>query len=218
LSLNLYDTSRRPVALGLSVLCHYDIRNKDAGLPEGPLIVVSNHLSWLDIPLLAVAIPRKISFMAKKEYFHSPVHAFLVSRFGSFTVERGTVDRTAFDQADQALQNGRALGIFPEGTRSRTFQLQKGKLGAAFIALHKNAYVLPVGISGTEKIRQKYQGNTRLFHRPRVSVNIGQPFRFPPVNGKPSRADLTTSHETIMRRIAELLPDDYRGVYRDDGH
>lgn len=216
--MNFYDASRRPVALALSVLCHYDITNRDVSLPDGPLIVVSNHLSWLDIPLLGVAIPRKISFMAKKEYFHSPVHAFLVRRFGSFTVERGTVDRTAFDQAAKALQDGRALGIFPEGTRSRTFQLQKGRLGAAFIALHSSAYILPVGISGTERIRQRYQGKPRLFHRPKVTVNIGQPFRFPPLNGKPSRADLTTSHETIMRRIAELLPDDYRGVYRDNGH
>jgi 1-acyl-sn-glycerol-3-phosphate acyltransferase len=216
---NFYDASRRPVALALSVLCHYDINNKDVGLPEGPLIVVSNHLSWLDIPLLGVAIPRKISFMAKKEYFHSPVHAFIIRVMGSFTVDRRKVDRSAFDLAAKALQDGRALGIFPEGTRSRTLQLQKGKLGVAFIALRSNAVILPVGISGTEKIRHKYQGSDKkLFYRPRVTVNIGQPFRLPPVNGKPSRADLVTSTDTVMKHIADLLPEDYRGVYRSDGH
>jgi 1-acyl-sn-glycerol-3-phosphate acyltransferase len=89
----------------------------------------------------------------------------------------------------------------------------------AFIALRSNAVMLPVGISGTEKIRHKYQGSDKkLFYRPRVTVNIGQPFRLPPVNGKPSRADLVTSTETVMKSIADLLPEDYRGVYRSDGH
>ncbi len=220
MSISLYDACRRPVALALSILCHYEIRNRDVSLSEGPLIVVSNHLSWLDIPLLAVAIRRRrISFMAKSEYFHSPIHAFIVRAMGSFTVDRGTVDRTAFDLAAKALQDGRALGIFPEGTRSRTFQLQKGKLGVAFIALRSNAVILPVGISGTERIRQRYQGSERrLSYRPRVTISIGQPFKLPPVNGKPGRADLTTSTETIMRHIAELLPEDYRGTYRTNGH
>lgn len=218
--MTLYDAVRRPVAVALSILCQYEIKNRDVSLPKEPLIVVCNHLSWLDIPLLGVAIRRRrISFMAKSEYFRSPVHAFIVRALGAFTVDRGTVDRTAFDLAAKALQDGCALGIFPEGTRSRTFQLQKGKLGVAFMALRSNAVILPVGISGTEKIRQRYQGgNRRLFYRPRVTVNIGQPFRLPQVNGRPGRADLTASTETIMRRIAELLPEDYRGVYRTDGH
>jgi len=208
------------VALALRLLSRYEFVNREVSLPDGPLIVVSNHLSWLDIPLIGVGVRRRrISFMAKKEYFHSPVHFFIIRALGSFTVDRSTVDRSAFDLADKALRDGRALGIFPEGTRSRTLQLQKGKLGVAFIALRSNAAILPIGISGTEKIRQKYQGGKRrLLYRPRVTVNIGQPFRLPQVNGKPSRADLATSTETVMRHIAELLPEDYRGVYRSDGH
>lgn len=218
--ISLYDVCRPPVALALRLLCRYEFVNREVSLPDEPLVVVSNHLSWLDIPLLAVAIRhRRISFMAKKEYFHSPVHAFIIRVMGSFTVDRRKVDRSAFDLAAKALQDGRALGIFPEGTRSRTLQLQKGKLGVAFIALRSNAVILPVGISGTEKIRHKYQGSDKkLLYRPRVTVNIGQPFRLPPVNGKPNRADLVTSTETVMKRIADLLPQDYRGVYRSDGH
>lgn len=218
MSISIYDFSKPPVAVALSIVCDYEIKNRNVSIPDEPLIVVSNHLSWFDIPLLAIAIPRRISFMAKKEYFHSPVHAFLLRLYGSFTVDRGSVDRTAFDQAGTALQGGRALGIFPEGTRSRTLQLQQGKLGAAFIALRSNPVILPVGISGTEKIRQKYEGKKRLFYRPKVTVNVGQPFKLPPVSGRPGRADLTRSTETIMRQIADLLPEDYRGVYRDNGH
>ncbi|MBM4444499.1 MAG: 1-acyl-sn-glycerol-3-phosphate acyltransferase [Chloroflexi bacterium] len=220
MSITLYDACRPPVALALKLICRYRFVNREVSLPDGPLIVASNHLSWLDIPLIGVGIRRRrISFMAKKEYFHSPVHAFIIRALGSFTVDRTTVDRSAFDLADKALRDGRALGIFPEGTRSRTLQLQKGKLGVAFIALRSNAVILPIGISGTEKIRHRYQGsNRRLLYRPGVTVNIGQPFRLPQVSGKPSRADLATSTETIMKHIAELLPEDYRGLYRSDGH
>ena len=218
MSISIYDFSRPPIAVALSIVCDYEIKNRNISIPDEPLIVVSNHLSWFDIPLLAIAIPRRISFMAKKEYFHSPVHAFLLRLYGSFTVDRGSVDRSAFDQAAVALQGGRALGIFPEGTRSRTLQLQQGKLGAAFIALRSNPVILPVGISGTEKIRQKYEGKKRLLYRPKVTVNVGQPFKLPPVSGRPGRTALTRSTETIMRQIADLLPEDYRGVYRDNGH
>jgi len=220
LRLSLYDVCRCPVGLLLSILCHQEVKNRPVDLPEGPLIIVANHLSWFDIPLLAVAIPRRrIAFMAKKEYFHSPVHAFLLRIFGGFTVDRGTVDRTALNLATEALKdNSCALGIFPEGTRSRTLQLQRGKLGAAYIALRGNASILPIGISGTEKIRQKYEHKTKLFHRPKVTINLGEPFRLPEVKGNPTRKDLASSTETIMRRIAELLPESYRGVYRDNGN
>jgi len=152
--------------------------------------------------------------MAKKEYFQSPFHRVLVRAFGGFTVERGVVDRTALDVASMVLRDGRALGIFPEGTRSRTMQLQRGRLGAAFLAARSGAYIVPVGISGTEKIRQRYEDRRMLLRRPRVTVNIGEPFRLPLIEAKPNRAQLAAYTETIMRRVAELLPESYRGVYR----
>lgn len=217
MKLTFYELSRPFVTVAIRLFCSYEIRNRNQNLPNGPLIIASNHLSWFDIPLIGLAIPKKhIAFMAKKEYFHSPFHRFLIDLYGSFTVARGTVDRTALKLADKALAEGRPLGIFPEGTRSKTLQLQKGHLGTAFIALRRNAYILPIGIWGTEKIRLKCSKITNIFYRPKVVVNVGEPFRLPEVKGNPSRQDLVRATDIIMRRIAELLPEEYRGVYRDN--
>jgi 1-acyl-sn-glycerol-3-phosphate acyltransferase len=180
--------------------------------------MVSNHLSWFDIPLIGVAIPRQISFMAKKEYFHSRFHRHLVDAYGAFTVERGAVDGTALKIAFDILDEGGCLGIFPEGTRSKSLELQQGHVGTAFIALHKNAYILPIGVSGTENIRVKFQGITNIFYRPKVVVNIGEPFSLPDVHGHPSRKDRDRCTDIIMHSIADLLPESYRGVYRDNAH
>jgi 1-acyl-sn-glycerol-3-phosphate acyltransferase len=218
LKLNVYDCTRPFAAVALRFLCRYEYRNRKRKLPDGPLIMVSNHLSWFDIPLIGVAIPRQIAFMAKKEYFHSPFHRRLVDLYGSFTVERGAVDGTALKIAFDVLDKGGCLGIFPEGTRSKSLQLQQGHVGTAFIALHKNAYILPIGVSGTEKIRYKFQGISRILYRPKVVVNIGEPFILPDVHGHPSRKDRDRCTEIIMHSIADLLPESYRGVYRDNAN
>ena len=218
MKLTLYDCTRPFAAVALRFLCRYEFRNRKRKLPDGPLIMVSNHLSWFDIPLIGVAIPRQIAFMAKKEYFHSPFHRHLVDLYGGFTVERGAVDGTALKTAFDILDEGGCLGIFPEGTRSKSLQLQQGHVGTAFIALHKNAYILPIGVSGTEKIRDKFQGITKILYRPKVVVNIGEPFRLPDVHGHPSRKDRDRCTDIIMHSIADLLPESYRGVYRDNAN
>jgi 1-acyl-sn-glycerol-3-phosphate acyltransferase len=218
LKLNLYDCTRPFAAVALRFLCRYEYRNRKRKLPDGPIIIVSNHLSWFDIPLIGVAVPRQIAFMAKKEYFRSPFHRRLVDLYGGFTVERGAVDGTALKTAFNILDEGRCLGLFPEGTRSKSLQLQQGHVGTAFIALHKNAYILPIGVSGTEKIRDKFQGITKILYRPKVLVNIGEPFKLPDVHGHPSRKDRDRSTDIIMRSIADLLPESYRGVYRDNAN
>jgi 1-acyl-sn-glycerol-3-phosphate acyltransferase len=218
LKLNIYDCTRPFAAVALRFLCRYEYRNRKRKLPDGPLIVVSNHLSWFDIPLIGIAIPRQMAFMAKKEYFHSPFHRRLVDLYGGFTVERGAVDGTALKKAFDVLDGDRCLGIFPEGTRSKSLQLQQGHVGTAFIALHKNAYILPIGISGTEKIRIKFQGITNILYRPKVVVNIGEPFMLPDVQGHPGRKARDRSTDIIMRSIADLLPESYRGVYRDNAN
>jgi len=218
LKLNVYDCTRPFAAVALRFFCRYEYRNRKRKLPDGPLIVVSNHLSWFDIPLIGVAMPRQIAFMAKKEYFHSRFHRHLVDIYGAFTVERGAVDGTALKIAFDILDEGGCLGIFPEGTRSKSLELQQGHVGTAFIALHKNAYILPIGVSGTEKIRIKFQGIANILYRPKVVVNIGEPYILPDVQGHPSRKDRDRSTDIIMRSIADLLPESYRGVYGDNAN
>ena len=179
-------------------------------VPEkGPLIIVANHLSLADPPLLGISLGRKVIFMAKEELFRSRLPGYFISNFGAFPVHRGKLDRQALGQADQVLANGLALIMFPEAQRSRHAQLQRALPGSALIVRRRDAPVLPVGITGTERIR----GTAWMLRRPRITVNIGQPFYLPPVNSKPTRDKRAEDIDFIMRHVAELLPEEYRGCY-----
>jgi 1-acyl-sn-glycerol-3-phosphate acyltransferase len=148
-------------------------------------------------------------FMAKKELFRFRMIGYFLGSFGAFPVHRGQLNRQALRQARQILADGLALVMFPEGTRSRNGRLRSAFSGPALIAMRSGAPILPVGISGTEKIR----GLTWLLRRPQITVNIGQPFYLPPVSSKLTKAKLIELTNLMMGHIAELLPLEYRGEY-----
>jgi len=170
---------------------------------------VANHLNLTDPPLLAISLGRKVIFMAKEELFRSRFSSYFIRGFGAFPVHKRQLDKKALRQAKQTLAEGMALVMFPEGTRSRNAQLRPAFSGSALIALHGDAPILPVGITGTEKIK----GVAWLLHRPQIMVNIGHPFYLPPVNSKLTKGELARLTSYIMERIAELLPREYRGNY-----
>jgi 1-acyl-sn-glycerol-3-phosphate acyltransferase len=178
---------------------------------QGPLLVISNHLSLADPPLLNGIFDRQVRFMAKKNLFViKPVGNF-IRGLGAFPVHRGRPDMRAFRQAEQVLSQDLALIVFPEGTRSRNGQLRQAFPGPALIALRSGAPILPIGITGTEKLERI----KTFLSRPRVTVSIGQPFHLPENASKLSRKELTT---TMMERISELLPPEYRGMYGRQGN
>ena len=144
--------------------------------------------------------------MAKEELFRSKVLGYFTGGLGSFPVHRGRADRKALRQAEKILAEGLALVIFPEATRSQNAQLQSAFPGSALIAWRSGAPILPVGISGTERIK----GISWLLRRPRITVNIGHPFRLPSIDGKLTRVELDKFTDYIMGHIAELLPVEYR--------
>ena len=178
----------------------------------GPLIIASNHLNDVDPGILCTRIPRPIVFMAKAELFRVPVLAQFLRAFGSFSVKRGEADLSALRNANQALEKGLAVLIFPEGTREGPpEQLAEAWPGAALIAQRANATVLPVAIHGSGRL-----GMPKMFLYPfrkaQITLTIGEPFLL----AKPSRLNAEAAHDgtrQIMERIALLLPEGNRGYY-----
>lgn len=177
---------------------------------SGPLIVVANHLNNADPPVIAATIRRRLIFMAKEEMFHWPVLGILFHLFGAFPVRRFEADVAALRKAARLVRQGNALLMFPEGTRSRDARLHKAYPGTAFLALFTGAPVLPVAITGTQKASWPWLF-VKWFTGPRVTVTFGKPFRLP--QQKPTEEAVRQASEHIMRQIAELLPEEYRGDY-----
>lgn len=187
-----------------------------ANVPRrGAFILVSDHMSLADPPILGWAcgyrVGRIIHFMAKVEVRRWPILGWLASRSGVFFVRRGEGDRGSQRLALQLLAEGRPIALFPEGTRSRNGVIGEGRAGAALLAQRSGAPLLPVGISGTERL---FPGRSRIPHRTRVTVHIGAPFSLPhrPV-GRIDRAELAAGNVRIMREIAALLPEWQRGRF-----
>ncbi len=191
----------------------WQVRGRENIPSQGPLLVVANHLNLADPPLVSVSLTRKAIFMAKEELFRSRFSSYFIGSFGSFPVHRGQLDRKALRQAERVLAEGLALVIFPEATRSKNAQLQPAFPGSALIALRSGAPILPVGITGTERIK----GRGWWLLRPKITVNIGRPFHLPPVSSKLTKTELAELTNYIMGHIAELLPVEYRGNYAEQG-
>lgn len=204
-----YYVARAIVRILLVLLTHWQVKGKENVPSQGPLLIVANHMNLADPPLLDISLGRKVIFMAKKELFDFRVVGYFIRGLGAFPVHRGQLDRKALHQANQVLAQGLALVMFPEGMRSRSGRLRSAFPGSALIALRSGAPILPIGITGTEKIN----GLTWLLHRPQITVNIGHSFYLPPINSKLTKIELVKLTNSIMERIAELLPPEYRGDY-----
>jgi 1-acyl-sn-glycerol-3-phosphate acyltransferase len=178
----------------------------------GAFILVANHCSNLDPPILGWAtghkVGRVIHFMAKMEMRRWPLAGWLAQNSGVIFVRRGEADRAAQKAALDALADGRPIALFPEGTRSRDGHLKEGRGGAAFLAMRSGAPVLPVGIAGTHRI---FPGRSRFPHASRVVIRIGAPVTLPRVSdGRLDRDALAAGTERIMAAIEAMLPEDQR--------
>ena len=208
----VYYAARLLVRATLLLLTRWRLRGRENIPRQGALLIVANHLNLTDPPIIGVSINRKAIFMAKEELFRTKFSSYFIQNFGAFPVRRGGLDRKALYQAEQHLAQGLAIIMFPEGKRSKDARLQSAFPGSALIASRFGAPILPVGISGTEKIK----GKRWWLHRPRITVNIGHPFQLPSANSKLNKAELAQLTDSIMEHIAELLPPEYRGNYRGD--
>ena len=193
----------------LVALTRWRVEGRENVPRTGPLILVSNHLSFIDPPLLGASLPRRINFMTKQELFRSPISRAVVKAYYAFPVRRGVLDRSALRRALEVLKEGWVVGVFPEGRRSPDGHLQSPQAGASLLASRSGVPVLPVGIAGSERVK----GLGFLLRRPPITVTIGRPFHLKPTADEHSRAKLEQQSRLIMERIAELLPTRYRGAY-----
>ena len=183
----------------------------------GPVIVAANHSSNLDVPVLGSSLMpklgRRLQWLGKKEVFDWPIVGWVARNGGVHAVDRSTADIDAFRLATRILDDGHALFVFPEGTRSHDGQLGAARDGVAVLALRTGAPIVPVGVSGSY---ERWPRGQKL-PRPggRVTVRVGSPFRIADVlpPGTDRRTAKGQATEVIMRRIADLLPEGQRGRY-----
>ncbi|MCM1226095.1 MAG: 1-acyl-sn-glycerol-3-phosphate acyltransferase [Clostridium sp.] len=173
-------------------------------LPDGVFIIASNHRSFADPPLLAVTSGcGKFSFVAKAELFRFPPFAWLIRKLGAFPVERGKGDQNTVALSAEKLKEGRKLVIFPEGTRSKTGKVGRGKTGVALIAAKSGFPIVPAGII--------YSG--KLHFRSKVTIKYGKPI-YPEdfnISEDATPHDLKEVKSIIMSSIIGLVEGEANG-------
>lgn len=205
-----YRIVRMIISLVYRLLARIEIVGAENVPQEGPCIVICNHLSRFDPPLLLVALPLRMTVLAADKYQRHPLFGPFMSSMGAIYVRRGEVDRQALRACLDVLRGGGIIGLAPEGTRSPTGGLQEGHTGVAYLASRAGVPILPVVVTGTEKL----PASLKRFRRGQVKAVVGEPFTLPVTERKAKGKQLKEFTELIMRRLADMLPEEYRGVYR----
>lgn len=169
---------------------------------NGGVLLVANHASYLDPPLLGSAASRPVHFMAKAELFKLPFLSWALPRVNAFPVRRGAADRTAIRTAIDYLQKGEVVGIFPEGTRTSTGELLPPRRGPSLIALRAGVPVVPVALIGTFRPFQIRRGIPRFN---RFVVRFGEAIDLSEYAAEESKDAVDLVSERLMREIAALL-------------
>jgi 1-acyl-sn-glycerol-3-phosphate acyltransferase len=143
-------------------------------IPPGPVIVVSNHVSYFDPLIIGPGFPGKLGYIAKEELFENKIQSLILKALASVPVKRGTVDRKSIKQALEMLKKGECLGVFPEGTRSQDGEVTEGKHGAAMFSIMSGAPIVPAAIIGTMKSNDDEKKKSSK-GRKRVIVQYGEP-------------------------------------------
>lgn len=208
--MELYDFLRDGLRIFTHMICRYRVYGLERVPESGPLLIVANHLSWYDPLLLGVVLRRRVWYFTKDELFHWPLIGSACRATEQIPVRRGESDRAALEKGLIYLREGRALGIFPEGTVERKSAMIPALAGVAMLAIRSGATILPIAHVGTRKILRSPR-----YWFPRVTVHIGEPFVPTLPTGMPRKVGLQKVTDDIMLHIASMLPPENRGVYAD---
>ncbi len=189
--MTFYRFARGVLKIALTPLYRVTISGKEHIPETGGVLLCSNHISELDPPVVGMSFPRDVHFIAKEELFNLPVLNKILPHTNAIPIKRGMSDRNALRKGLGVLKNGHVLGLFPEGTRSRTGELGEGLAGAGFFALRSDAQVIPCAVIGTYKPFSK----TKVIFGPPIDM---EEFR----SKKASPEEVT---KVIMAKIKELI-------------
>jgi len=199
------------IKLLLKILCKIE-GNKLESIPhQGPLILVINHINFLEAPLIyTLLLPRKVCGILKKESWDSWFVGMLAKEWGAISINRETPGISTFKETGKALKEKKILCIAPEGTRSGTGVLAKGHPGVVFLALQNRVPILIIAHYGVEN----FWYNIKRLKRTRVTFVVGKPFMLAS-EMKTTKNVYQEITDQIMARMAFMLPERYRGAYAD---
>ncbi len=196
----------------LILLARIQVNGRENIPASGPYLVVLNHTSTVDTPVLLLTFPiMKWRFFAVEKWKHHPVFGPIMAWLGAIYVERDEMDRDKLRAALHAIEQGLVFGLAPEGTRSKTGQMMPAKDGAAYLALRTQIPIVPVGLVNCDVLFT----NFKQLKKTHVQVNIGEPFYLPNRDRRVRAKELPAYTHYIMAHLAAQLPERYHGVYTD---
>jgi len=189
----------------VSPMLHGYFRGRIYGVEQvpakGPVIVVANHASDFDPPILSNCLRRPVSYMAKEELFQVPILGRAIRLYGAYPVKRGSADRSAIRAALAQLEAGWAVGLFPQGTRTPDGRIPNPKLGAALLAAKSQVPLLPVSLWGTETIMPK---GHKLPQPVPITVRIGAVIPPPSSTDRLQLESVTQQYVEVIHALHDL--------------
>ena len=203
---SLYRSSSVLLRIFFRLFNRWEVTGREHVPPTGGVLLIANHTSYSDPPIVGSACPRPVHFMAKAELFDRPLLGAFIRRAHAFPVRRGAADRTALRRAVRLLREGKVLLLFPEGTRSPDGRLQELEQGAAFIALSGNAVVVPVGLVGADRLLSR---GSPILRPAKLHVRFGPPVDLSDLRGqRHTREILAQACQQMAAGMRALLPPD----------
>jgi 1-acyl-sn-glycerol-3-phosphate acyltransferase len=193
----VYSFAKAVCTIILNIFSRWKVEGLEQIPPDGPVILVCNHVSYWDPVLVGCAMPRKVRFMAKAELFSIPVFGKILKLLGAFPIKRGQSDRTALRTALRLLKENEVIGVFPEGTRSKTGKLIPFKSGVNMLAYKAQCPILPMAVINSRKVL--------IGWRYPVRVVFGTPVNLISYDKRPSGEVLEELNEKIRQAVQDIL-------------